>query len=239
MGDTTFPVLTSELSVEAPSENAGTTETTGAFSAVLLAPKRLQASFFFSREDRARFAGMEESLRQNLTMGLMAGLDARIISGDAEGLLHGTNLDDHAAAAVTTYADYRAELGYSRVDGQFAMSIGDVRIVMGSGTYGHASGQFRSTTAGDRAALEDLEQASGGVRVSSYVPAVSAANKQNALIRLGMAMDAVAPVWENIAIIPDEVTKAANGQIVLTAIMLYNFKLLRSNGFYKQETQHA
>ena len=49
----------------------------------------------------------------------------------------------------------------------------------------------------------------------------------------------VAPIWEGVTIIPDEVTKAASGQIVITAVMLYAVKLLRADGFYKQETQHA
>ena len=84
-----------------------------------------------------------------------------------------------------------------------------------------------------------LKRETGGVRVSSHVPDESS-NKQNQLVRLGMAMDAVAAVWENVAIIPDEITKAANGQIVLTAIMLYNFKLLSARmDFYKQQTNHA
>ena len=240
-GDATFPVLTSELSVEAPAENAVTSETTGAFSAELLPPKRLQASFFFSREDRARFAGMEESLRQNLTMGLMAGLDERIISGDSDGLLHGTNLADHDAAAVTTFESYKSQLAYGRVDGRYATGVGDVRIVMGSGTYAHSATAYRANgnnADGADAALNVLMNDTSGVRVSAYVPAV-ASNKQNAIVRLGMAMDAISAVWSNIAIIPDEVTKASAGQIVLTAIMLYNFKLLRAAGFYKQETQHA
>ena len=48
----------------------------------------------------------------------------------------------------------------------------------------------------------------------------------------------VAPVWENVALIPDEVTKAANGQIVLTAVMLHAVKILRAAGFYKQMIQN-
>ena len=32
------------------------------FTADVLSPRRLQASFFYSREDRARFAGMDEAL---------------------------------------------------------------------------------------------------------------------------------------------------------------------------------
>ena len=64
-------------------------------------------------------------------------------------------------------------------------------------------------------------------------------NKQNVVIRLGSRRDMVAPIWEGVTLIPDEITKAANGQIVVTAVMLYSVKLLRAAGFYKQQTQHA
>ena len=77
-----------------------------------------------------------------------------------------------------------------------------------------------------------------GLKVSSHVPA-AASNKQNAVIRLGMRRDMVAPVWEGVTLIPDEITKAANGQIVVTAVMLHAVKILRAEGFYKQQTQHA
>ena len=78
----------------------------------------------------------------------------------------------------------------------------------------------------------------GGVKVSAHVPAVSG-NKQNAIVRRGMRRDYVAPVWQGVSLIPDEISLAANGQIKLTAVMLYAAKLLRSAGFYKQQTQHA
>ena len=57
VGESVFPVLTKELDVRTPAENADAAETTGAFSATVLSPSRLQASFFYSREDRARFSG--------------------------------------------------------------------------------------------------------------------------------------------------------------------------------------
>ena len=180
-------------------ESADANETTGSFSAEVLSPARLQASFFYSREDRARFNGMDESLRQNLSAGLSDGLDAEVVAGD-NGLLEGTNLANHNVSAETSYALYRSQLGYGRVDGRFAGGIGDVRLVLGSATYGHASGVFRSNNAGDRAALEDLMAVTGGVRVSSHVPAV-ASNKQNAVVRLGSARDMVVPIWEGITLI--------------------------------------
>ena len=236
VGDAVFPVLTQELSVGTPAENADQPETTGAFSGDVLSPARLQASFFYSREDRARFAGMDMALRENLSDGLMDGLDDQILSG-TNGLLTGTILANHAAAAVTTYSNYISSLGFSRVDGRYATGAGDLRIVMGSGTYAHAGGTYRHANSGD-IALDRLMAISGGVRVSAHVPAV-ASNKQNVLVRRGLRQDFVAPVWQGVTIIPDEVTKAAGGQIVITAVMLYAIKLLRSDGFYKQETQHA
>ncbi|MDE0201593.1 MAG: phage major capsid protein [Rhodospirillaceae bacterium] len=236
-GEAVYPVLTTNASVTSANENAAVVETTGSFAADVLSPRRLQASFFYSREDRARFAGMDESLRMNLGDALADALDKEVLAG-TNGLFEGTNLANHNVTTETTYALYRSQLAYGRVDGTYAAMVGDLRIVMGSATYAHASGEFRSTNAGDRAALEDLMEVTGGVKVSAHVPAVSG-NKQNAVIRLGMRRDMVAPIWEGVTLIPDEVTKAANGQIVLTAVMLHAVKILRAAGFYKQQTQHA
>ena len=237
VGDAIYPALTSTLSVGTPAENAAQAETTGSFSADVLTPGRLQASFFYSREDRARFAGMDESLRQNLSDGLADGLDRQILVG-TNGLLNGTILDDHNVSAVTSYANYRDLLAYGRVDGRYAGTVADIRMVMGTGTYGHAAKQFRSDNAGDRAAIEDLMNVTAGVRVSAHVPAV-ASSKQNVLIRLGMRRDYVAPIWDGIELLEDPYTKSAKGQITITAYMLYATKLLRAAGFYKQQSQHA
>ena len=51
-----YPVLTKNADVRVPAENAAAAETDRSmFSADVLTPSRLQASFFYSREDRARF----------------------------------------------------------------------------------------------------------------------------------------------------------------------------------------
>ena len=180
---------------------------------------------------------MDESLRMNLSDALSDALDKQILVG-TNGLLTGAVLTDHNVTAVTTYSSYRSTHAYGRVDGKYAMGVGEIKLLMGSATYAHASGKFRSDNAGDRAALEDLMSVTGGVKVSAHIPAV-ASNKQNTIIRLGMRRDMVAPIWEGVTLIPDEITKAGNGQIVITAIMLHAVKVLRASGFYKQQSQHA
>ena len=245
VGEAVFPVLTTNAIPGVPAENAipsGTgidSEgfTTGAFSADALSPGRIQAAFFNSREDRARFSGMDESLRMNLTDALSDKLDQQVLNG-SEGLFNGTNLANHNVSAVTTYALYKSQLAYGRVDGMWASGVGDLRIVCGSGTYAHAATQYRGNNA-DQSALDELIDKTSGVKVSAHVPAV-ASNKQNSGYPPGYAKrDMVAPIWEGVTIIADEVTKASTGQIVITAVMLYAVKILRTGGFYKQQTQHA
>ena len=121
VGEAVYPVLTAALDVGTPAENAEQSETTGAFSADVLSPSRLQAAFFYSREDRARFAGMDAALRQNLSDGLADGLDAQVIAG-VNGLLGSAGLTAPTAPTVTaTFATYRG-LVYDAtvIDGRFA-----------------------------------------------------------------------------------------------------------------------
>ena len=236
VGESVYPVLTKELDVRTPAENIAADETTGTFSAEVLSPSRIQAAFFYSREDRARFRGMNSALRQNLNEGLSDGLDEQIVNG-TNGLLNGTNLDNHNVSAQTTYALYRSQFNHGRVDGRYASTGADIRILMGSGTYAHAAAQYRGNN-DNQDALQSLMEGTAGVRVSAHVPAV-ASTKQNAVIRRGMRRDMVAPIWEGITLIPDEITKAKEGQITITAVMLHAVKILRMDGFYKQQTQHA
>lgn len=236
VGEQVFPVLTTSAAVRDPAESGSAAETTGAFSADVLTPRRLQASFFYTREDRARFRGMGEALRENLSMALADALDKEIVNGD-DGLLNGSNLSSHNTSTESNFASYLKDFAYGRVDGKYASSVRDLRIVVGPPTYAHMGETYRNNSV-DRNALERLMEVTGGVRVSAHVPAVSS-NRQNGVIRRGSRRDAVAPIWEGVTLIPDEITKAATGEIVITAVMLFAMEILRGDGFYKRQAQLA
>ena len=236
-GEAVYPVLTKELDVRTPAENAEAAETTGTFSADVLSPSRIQASFFYSREDRARFAGMDAALRENLTEGLDDGLDKQILNG-TNGLFAGTNLSDNAQTTNDTFDSYLNNLCWNQIDGRYAATAKDLAMVVGAATLKDLGQTYRNTSV-DRSALDRLMELTSGVRVSAHVPA-PATNRQDAVIRRGMSMTAVAPVWEGITIIPDEVTQAKKGQLVITAVMLYAMKVLRTGaGLVKQGTDHS
>ena len=217
------------------SDNAAQTD--AEFVANNLSPERLQASFSYRRTDAARFAGLDASLRLALNGGLQEKLDQQAIEG-TDGLLTSTNLPNNNVSATTTFALYLSGLLYGRVDGRYARTPGDIRMIVGAGTFTHASARTRETTA-TNPALNVYRKKAAGLRVSAHVPSVSG-NKQNALIRLGMERGAaVQPMWQGVSLVVDEFTRAAYGEIIVHAVLLANFAITRKAQFSKRQTQHA
>ena len=110
-GDSVFPVLTNRPTVGGPhADSTSVEETTGAFTAELIKPERLQCGFTYRRIDVARFSAMGESLRAALNDALSESLDVQIVSG-VDGLLGGTNLSNNAQATVDTFGSYVSKFG--------------------------------------------------------------------------------------------------------------------------------
>ena len=232
-GDAVFPVLATRPDVGGPhSDSTDVPETDSTFDSDLLAPERIQASSMYRRVDAARFPNMDSALRMALNAGLEEKLDYEVLRG-VEGLLTGSKLANHNKSGETTHAQYLSQFCFGRVDGRYAAEQSDIKVLMGSGTYGHAGSKYQTNP--HLSALDAL-MAKVPVRVSAHIPAV-ASTKQNNIIRLGMRSDYVQPLWNNITIVVDEVTGSGKGEIEVTAVLLTNTKILRSDGFYKQQAQ--
>ena len=236
VGERVYTVLSTSAAPGTPAKGTEQAHSAAAFTAAVLSPSRVQGSLFFAREDRARLAGLDESLRSNLSESLGDELDQQVLTG-TNGLLTGTVLANNAASAADTFATYRSRFAFGLVDGKYAMTTGDLRLLVGSKTYSHAASVYRGNSS-DLDALASLMAATGGVRVSANVTAVSG-NKQNVIIRRGGRQDAVTAIWEGVSLITDEVSQSKAGEIIVTAVMLYAFKVLRADGFSKVESQHA
>lgn len=238
VGDATFPVLTQSATPGTPAKTAAQAETTGAFSASVLTPKRIQASFFYGIEDRGRFMGMDESLRMNLGDALTDKLDQQVLAG-SEGMFS-ANIPRVNADAEFSYVDY-IDILWGQIDGRYAWGAGDIRILMGPETLRTIAVSYLAAT-DTSSALDKLTMRSAGVRVSAHVPAANPArtaanSKQDVVVRRGMRRDMVAAIWEGVTLIPDEVTKADTGEIKLTAVMLHDVKVLRADGFARRQVQ--
>ena len=239
VGDVVFTVLTTNLAPGVPAGGASQDHSAGAFTATKLDPHRLQGSFFVRREDRASLAGMEQALRMNLSDAMSSKMDAEVLAG-SEGFFGSGLTNPSNPSTEASFATYRGLVYDSAViDGLYAYSASDVRVLLGAATYAHAATRYRSNNADD-SALDSLMRVSGGVQVSSHVPA-AVSNDQGLIIAKDVGREhAVAPIWEGVQVIVDEVTQAQSGEIVFTAVMLWGrLAVLRSAAFARKEVQLA
>ena len=232
-GEATFTVLSTGATVGTPAKNATQAETTGVFTASTLSPKRAQASFFWSIEDEARLSGLEDALRSNLGAALSSKFDDILLNDTNEGLLADGLTAPTNPTLVTDWEEYKALL-VNQVDGNFATSTDQLRVVIGPAAYAHQEVEFRVASGNggnNESAYELLVRKSGGVRVSSHVP-VPASDIQGSIVaRRFDAIHATMPVWRGVTLIPDRVSQAAKGQVILTAVALWSLKVLRADGF--------
>ena len=227
MGQALYPVLTTGATVDDPAKGAAGAESTGAITVKTLTPSRLHASLRYTLEDAALLSGMDASFQDNLRDALGNDLDSKII-----GKLNSTAVAaDPAAPGSASDADSYTSAIYSRVDGKRAQTARDIRMLVGVGTggvYSHMAGVYQANARDS--VLNILNRESGGVRASAHIPAY-AANHQDAIIRVGMARDAVAALWQAVRLLSDPYTAADEGEIILTANMLYATDVLRADGF--------
>ena len=234
VGEAVFPVLTTRPTVGGPHSDANETtvnETTGAFTADMLSPQRLQAAFNYKRVDVARFAGMSEALRSALSMGLAEKVDAEIVARIV------TDVPRVDAAAADTFASYQKRLIYDNIDGRYAMEEGGLRYLVGAPTLGDMAPLYKSAESPENFPAF-IRRQTGGLRVSAHIAAVSG-NKQDVIVRRGSRADGVAALWQGVTLLPDEITRVKVGEIVITSVLLAAFKITRADGFRRIQAQHS
>ena len=231
-GSESFPILTTRPTVGGPhTDSTAVAETTGTFAAEALDPERIQASFFYRRTDATKFPQMDMALRRALTDGLSEKVDSEVVAQIV------TDVSRTASTATDSFETYRRRLVYDRLDARFASMESDLRVLAASPTLSHMSSLFRGAN-NDISAVESVRALVGGVKLSAHIAAVSG-DKQDAIVRRGMRRDMVCPVWRNVHIIFDEITKASTGEIVITAVLQFAKKVIRADGFARIQTQHA
>ena len=238
VGEASYPVFTTGAAAEQAAKGAAVDANAATFTANTLKPKRLSAGYLWGVEDEAELRGLESALRDDLGMAMSDAMDKQVLTGDGTGANVPGFLGGHAnglalpadAGALATYEDYR-KLYTVQVDGIYANDASEVRALVAPSTYQHADTIYRTDETEDTA-LMACQRIGGGFRVSGNMPTTVDAsdNDKNDLILVckGMTRAAVAPVWQGVRLIRDEVTAANKGQVRLTAIALWSFAVIRA-----------
>jgi len=211
-------------------------------AATTLKPKRLTGKYIYSQELLASTPMIEDAIRSDLRMAVEAAMSDGVINGvitpatasthaNINGFVNSlTQVDDGSAADAARFAGLAAEA----VDGIHADTEAQVRVLVGVASYKlaakvHLAGSGESGT-------ELLMRRAGGFRSSSYI-AGPASDIQDSILWAGgggvSRGDSVAAMWGNgLEVIRDPYTQAAQGQIVLNWISLWDAAVAHRAGAY-------
>ena len=210
------------------------TQSEATFTGAEVTPSRIQSSVFFRREDAARFPNFEQDLRAHLRRVLADQMDQVILNAATIGLLAALT-KVASGSSVFTYELHVSRLALGRIDGRYASQQGDLRLLLGADTFAHA-GSAKNTTYGGESALEYLTRMTGGVQVSSNLPAKASSKQRNIVARGTEHRGAVFPIWSAGEILMDPYSRSDKGEVQLTAALLGNFKVLDTDAFSLVET---
>ncbi len=204
-----------------------------------LAPKRLSAGYLLLQENEQRIRGYDVALRGDLRMALSDRLDKQILGeGDANVrgfLATAANGGLAARTTATTAATYELALaeGVLGVDGVYASELSECAWCVGDDTYRKLATLVNAGSGETSAAYH--ARVMRRFKSTANLPAVSNTVQQGIIAKRGARITAaIAPVWGGgPRIIRDEVTKAAEGQIRLTVLAFYNFRVLYADAYQR------
>lgn len=246
VGTASYPVITGGQSAAFVAKDGTKEAAAGTIGANTLEPVRLQARVTFRIEDTMTTVGLEDALREDLNLSMMDQVDAQGLgAGDARvrGFLataaNGGLADYADPAAVVTFGSAAAQAARG-VDGKFAGAESECVWIIGTESYSKLAELIQANDS--TSATERLRRLLRDFMASANVPPAASNIQQGVLGKLG-AMDgyynAVCPIWEGLRFIRDELTTAADGQIAVTCVALFNFKVLRASGFARTKLKLA
>ena len=235
-GTASFPILESGATPEQAAKAAEVDADAARFVGNDLKPLRLSAAYLIGREDLAEMGRLQNSLQTDLRESFTAQMNYLCINGDGnapnpQGILGATAAPADPMAADEGTFSALIKLYIGLVDGIHAGGLEHVKAVIGAGTYKALAGTFQTNDG--TTALAALKNQGFSCRTSAHVPAGANANIGLAVACLTMgAMGAVAvPVWDSYELVIDRTSLAKTGQVRLTGIALWNFKVVRAANF--------
>ena len=242
VGETHYYALTGGTTADVRSDGVAMDAAAATFTSKSVEPVRLTARYLFGVETTARIRGFEEALRADIRAVLGDKLDSLALNGQAAvadtspaiaGII--AQLGDPADPAnEATWTDYLS-LYPSRVDGMRSMDGSNVRLLVNPATYKHAQG-LQIATSGE---LLRRELPAGRFRASANMPdtasTIATILSYTASPRTGF----VQPVWRGVSLIRDVYSKAAEGQVALTAIMLTGAAMVDAGQYGRHEVKIA
>ena len=241
-GEQSYPVVTGGGAGVQRGRTEATTDGTFAFSVTELKPTRQALSMTYSIEDNARVPGLADAISRDMRAALVESIDKAVFLGD-----DGSNENSADIVGLNTASIGESELTQTNkvkgekilemfgelVDGKYAMSTSDMRVVASVGSYRLWLSAIANSAA-ENQTLDQFLRASGlSWTTKGGIDTATTNGKFGAFVGLGRGINGagVAPVWMGAELINDKYTGAKKGEVTLTLSYLWNFGLPRTDNF--------
>ncbi|MDD9980194.1 MAG: hypothetical protein OXU81_02370 [Gammaproteobacteria bacterium] len=242
-GVASFPVTTAGASAAQRGRREAAADAAWTVGVTELKPSRNTVRAVFTEEDAYRLPTLESSLRRDLGMALVEGVDRAIFVGDAganenrgdiTGLQTAADVVEQTITQANKVKGPETLAAFSAlVDGIHAMEFGDLRICSTVGAWRLWESTVINAAADNMTTAGFLRAAGLAWMARGEIEADTADGDFAAFIGRARGIEGagVAAMWESGMLIRDPYTGAGKGEVGLTLSYYWNFGLPRATNF--------
>ena len=242
-GVAAYPVMSAGASGVQRGRTEAVTEGTYTVAVTELKPTRNAVHGIYSIEDELRLPGMAEAIERDMAASIMESIDLAVFKGDAGANENTADITGFQTAAITevtvtqankVMGDELLKVFLAYVEGRYAASLADVRIVASVGSNTLWGGTVHAATVSNETVAQFLRANGVTWTVRGGIDTNSANGDFGAYIGLARGAEgaAVAPVWNQGQLIRDGFgDHATKGEVALTLNYFWNFGIPRTANY--------
>ena len=241
-GVAAYPVTTAGGAPQQRGRTQAAAERVYTVAVTEIKPARRAVHGIYSIEDDARLPGLADAIERDMRMAMMESVDLAVFNGDGGanedtadivGLQTATITEATLTQANSKKADETLKFFLEYVDGQYANSLADVRIVTSVGTNVLWYGSVHAPTVDNQSIAQFLMASGLSWTARGGIDAATTNGKFGAYIGLARGVEGagIAAVWEQGQLIRDPYSGAKSGEVQLTLNYLFQLAFPRTANF--------
>lgn len=245
-GVASYPLTTAGGGPAQRGRGEAVAESTFTFTVDEMKPTRSSVHMKYTVEDAARVPGLADAIMRDMRMSMTEGIDRKIFLGDSGANENTADITGLQTAGITEFTlkqadkvkgDKVLEAYAGLIDGLYATSIGDLRIVNSVGTTRLWLSTIQNAAA-ENQTLSAFLMANGvsyGTREGIDTATANGDFGGYVGLRRGQSGTAIAAVWRGAQLIRDIYSGAKKGEVELVLHYLWNFKVIRTANYRRMK----
>ena len=242
-GVASFPYTSAGGSPVQRGRTQSVVESTYTIAVEEMKPTRAAVNGKYSIEDNLRLPGMADAIERDMRMAMAEDIDKTIFVGDT-----GANEDSADITGLTAYAgvsepqlsqankvkaDETLKVFLTQLDGIYAASLADMRVVASKGANTLWYATIHSTATTNQTIAQFLMESGLSWTMRGGIEDNTSNGDFGAFVGMGRGIEGagIAAVWDAGQLITDPYSNSKSGEVELTLNYIWNFKLPRPANF--------